>query len=396
MFGFGKKKKEAKVEQVFESSEDMKENGELSEESSGNEEKKVSAADELIMGTDKSSKEPKISESQKKQMEQLGSVKDKIAKILKSSNIEIVDENIGDEYESSGSGGDAQQQQDYDSLKALFGGADDKKSKELTLTIDDFDYTYTGQYLDEFDMMHLKNIKRIRLQNKHAKLIKKIALIASIVIIVVSGAVAAFLLTRETPVYLKSISLNHMEGSYYINDEFKYEGLYIIAEYSDGYIERVKLKPSHLQDMTGNIARDGDVLQFTGTAPAELKFGYGGLVANYIVHIENKRPSGLKAIYTDGLFALEAGDLICSDDNLKLMLKHSNFGSVYFDYDNRNTQIYINNILCSYDLEKSAFVASASTKPAVAGERSSAKIVIVSNGFTLEITDVENQFSVEV
>ena len=93
MFGFGKKKKKQNEEQANSTSEELQENAEVSDENAEKAEKKVSAADALIMGTDKSSKEPKISESQEKQMEQLGSVKDKLAKILKSSNIEIVDEN---------------------------------------------------------------------------------------------------------------------------------------------------------------------------------------------------------------------------------------------------------------------------------------------------------------
>ena len=306
---FGKKKKEPKVEKLVDNaSESENQEVESVEESQQPEEKKeLSADDKLILGVD-TKDEDELTDFQKKQMEQLGSVKDKISKILKSSNIEIVDENFGDEYES-GSGGtsDAKKQQDYDSLKSLFGGADDKKGKELTLTIDDFDYTYTGQYLDEFDMVHLKNIKRIRLQNKYAKKIKKIALIASLVLIVVSGGLAAFFLTRETPVYLKSISLNQESGNYYVNDYFEYAGLYILAEYSNGHVEKIKLQPSHLQQKFGNIQETNDGIYFDGVKPAELIFGYGGKTVTYTVNVENNVDhTGCKQVH-QGLLCVAVG-----------------------------------------------------------------------------------------
>ena len=93
----------------------------------------------------------------------------------------------------------------------------------------------------------------------------------------------SFLLTREKPVYLKSITLNQEAGKYFINDYFDYAGLYILAEYSDGRIERIKLDSSHLQadQNVGNIAQDGDNLQFTGTQPAALTFAYNGKTVVY-------------------------------------------------------------------------------------------------------------------
>ena len=100
--------------------------------------------------------------------------------VVRNNAIEIVDENIGDEYESGGATSDEKSQQDYDSLKALFGDKAKGKKDEVTLTIDDFDYTYTGQYLDEYDLMHMKAIKKIRLQRKYPKGLKKF-LIACIV-----------------------------------------------------------------------------------------------------------------------------------------------------------------------------------------------------------------------
>lgn len=391
---FGKKKKEPKVEKVFDDASNEQKEA-LTETEVVENQENMSDDDKLILGVDKKNDKKELSENQKKQMEQLGSVKDKISKILKSSNIEIVDENFGDEYES-GSGGtsDEQKQQDYDSLKALYGDKDSKGGKELTLTIDEFDYTYTGKYLDEFDMMHLKNIKRIRLQNKYAKKIRKIALIASLVMVVIGGALAAFFLTREQPVYLKSISLNQSEESCYINDYFDYDGLYIIAEYSNGVTERIKLKSSHLVDITGNFVTSGEDIQFTGTLPATLKFSYMGQVVNYSVTVVNRQQSGLAAIYTEGLFNLDEDDNINSD-NLKLLHKYSNFNSTFFDYNNSNVKIFINGQECSYNLQEKAFKASQSTKSSVAGQNSTAEITVVSGDFSLKITHVDGVNFVE-
>ena len=387
---FGKKgKKDPKIEKVFDSSSGEENNEVQNAEDVQN----MSDEEKLILGVD-SKDENELTEAQKEKLEDLSSVKDKLSKLLKSSNIEIIDENFGDEYETgSSSGGDGKQQQDYDSLKDLFGTGDTNKKKELTLTIDDYDYTYTGQYLDEFDVSHLK-IKRIRLQNKYAKKIKKIALIASVCLTLIGGGVAAFLLTRERPVYLKSITLNQESGTYFINDNFDYAGLYILAEYSDGRIERIKLDSSHLKDKVGNISQDGDVLKFTGTQPASLTFTYGGQSVDYAVVVTTKEPSGLAAIYTSGLFNLDAGDEI-NKDNLKLLVKYLNFNPTYFDYNGDNVAIEIGGIRCNYDSTKEAFIASQSTKPAVAGELSTVAIKVLYGGFELTITDISGQSFIE-
>ncbi len=392
---FGKKgKKDPKIEKVFDSSSDAK-NAENDAAQNSEDVKNMSDEEKLILGVDHTD-ENELTEAQKEKLEDLTTVKDKLSKLLKSSNIEIIDENFGDEYESGSSGGgDGKQQQDYDSLKDLFGTGDANKKKELTLTIDDYDYTYTGQYLDEFDVSHLK-IKRIRLQNKYAKKIKKIALIASICLTLVGGGVAAFMLTREKPVYLKSITLNQEAGKYFIDDYFDYAGLYILAEYSDGRIERIKLDSSHLRadQNVGNIAQDGDNLRFTGTQPASLTFEYNGQTIVYNIVVSNKEPSGLAAIYSNGLFNLDAGHEI-SKENLKLLVKYSNFNPTFYDYNGDNTVIEINGNRCNYDSTKEAYIASVSTKPDVVGEQSSAVIRIVYGGFELQITDVAGQSFVE-
>lgn len=389
---FGKKnKKNPKIEKVFDSSSD--EEKVLSEEIQSDEDiQNMSDDEKLMLGIE--TKEDELTQAQKEKLEDLSTVKEKLSKLLKMSNIEIVDENFGDEYESSSaSSGEGKQQQDYDSLKDLFGSGDANKKKELTLTIDDYDYTYTGQYLEEFDVSHLK-IKRIRLQNKYAKKIKKIALIASICITLVGSGIAAFLLTRERPVYLKSISLNQESGTYFINDYFDYAGLYILAEYSDGRIDRVKLNSTHLIDKVGNISQEGEDLKFTGTQPASLTFSYGGKVIEYSVVVSNKEASGLAAVYSEGLFNLNAGDEI-SSKNLKLLLKYSNFNPTFYNYNGDNTVIVINGVVCDYDAANGVFIASASTKPAAVGELSSAVIKIIYSGFELQITDVEGQSFVE-
>ena len=178
-----RKKKQPKIEKVFDSS--SKEEQLLSAENY--EKKEVSAVDEILEVYD-DSVDDGLTDSQREKKERLDSVKSKIAQILKSQNIEIVDENFGDEYET-GSGGSTEErsQQDYDSLKALFGDKDKGKKQELTLTIDDFDYTYVGQYIDEYDLMHMKNIKRIKLQKKYPKWMKKAIIAASVIAVVGVG-----------------------------------------------------------------------------------------------------------------------------------------------------------------------------------------------------------------
>ena len=164
MFGFGKKKKNKK-DSSLDSEIDEKSNSQDIEEPTDQ------APIDNIQPEDSEEPEVELTESQKEKKEKLDSVKSKISKILKSSNIEIIDENIGDEYDDDEiSESEKQKQQDYDSLKAIFGKDDKNKKQELTLTIDDFDYTYIGKYVDEYDLMHRKNIKKIKLPSKYGKI----------------------------------------------------------------------------------------------------------------------------------------------------------------------------------------------------------------------------------
>ena len=202
MFGKKKNKKEKKVEKIFADSQNENSEELVNPEQNENPQSELSE-EEIMMGMTEADQEEDsgYTEFQKNKIEKLSSVRDKISKILKSSNIEIVDENLGDEYVSSdGTVDGVQTQQDYDSLKALFGGKDKGKGKELTLTIDDFDYSHTGQYIEEFDLMHLKGIKRVRIHKKHSKWVKRLSIAASIVAVIAVGIVLALQFTRKQPV----------------------------------------------------------------------------------------------------------------------------------------------------------------------------------------------------
>ena len=188
---FGKKKSVPKVEEL------EKENSE-SEKSKEQETKVNDSTEELLNEIS-----PEENKDYEDEDDKYSSVKSKISRILKSSNIEIIDENEGDEYEFENDKDKEKQQHDYDELKAIFGGNNKDKKQELTLTIDDFDYTYTGEYLDEYDLVHIKNIKKIKLQHKHSKLIKRLAIAASVLIVVGVAITLSIVLTRKNSCIFK-------------------------------------------------------------------------------------------------------------------------------------------------------------------------------------------------
>jgi len=350
-----RKKKQPKIEKVFDGS--SKEEQLLSAEN--DEKKEVSAVDEILEVYD-DSVDDGLTDSQREKKERLDSVKSKIAQILKSQNIEIVDENFGDEYET-GSGGSTEErsQQDYDSLKALFGDKDKGKKQELTLTIDDFDYTYVGQYIDEYDLMHMKNIKRIKLQKKYPKWMKKAIIAASVIAVVGVGVFLGIYLTRDIPVYLKGISLSQVENDYYVGEVFDYTGLYIIAEYSDGSTKQLKLDKSHLKDVIGNIdpvGDDGKDVRFRGGSIASLTFNYEGFETTYTVNILKKVENGIEAIYTDGLFNLKNNEYI-SSSVLNLLVDYGDYGKTSTQYSDSNLDIYIDD-----SVEKLSYVSGQGYK----------------------------------
>ena len=340
-----KKKKEPKVEKVFENKTD-----EASAEENVQPEETSSDVD-AFLGKKEETPEDNLTEKQRTKLERLNNVKNKISKILQSSNIEIVDENFDDEYESgSGDGGDGQSQQDYDSLKAMFGGKDKNKSSEVTLTIDEFDYTYIGQYLEEYDLMHMKNIKRVKIQRKKSPKLRKFLLISSLVLIVAVGAVCAFIFTRPQPVYLKSVTLNQTERTYYINDVFDYTGLYFIAEYSDGRIEKIKLETSHFNsDMSTRIERAGnnnEDIVFSYNNSAHLVFTYQGVDVNYDVKVIKKAELGIHALYTKGLFELDP-DTFITNDYLDFYVEYEDVGVEIAQFDG-NFKVFVDEEECVY------------------------------------------------
>lgn len=342
------KNKEPKVEKVFESKTDdqekvLNDENSLAEEGSSNIDDFLGKADETP--------DDGLTEKQRNKLEKLNNVKSKISKILQSSNIEIVDENFDDEYESGSSDSvDGQSQQDYDSLKAMFGGKDSGKKDELTLTIDDFDYTYIGQYLEEYDLMHMKNIKRVKIIRKKSPKLRKFLLISSLVLVIAIGAVLAFVFTRKEPVYLKSVTLNQTERSYYLNDRFDYTGLYFIAEYSDGRIEKVKLEASHLNNqMSTRIERVGDSNEeiiFSYPNNANLVFTYQGFNVNYDVKVDKKKELAICALYTKGIFNIEANGYI-TNDVLDMYIEYEDIGVEITDLSSQFT-IWIGSDKCEY------------------------------------------------
>ena len=349
---FGKKKKTPKVEKVFDSSssEEQTSSAKSAEELSEDEAKEKTTEDLVDFFGEKAVEDSNLTEAQKAKVEKLNNVKGKISKILQSQNIEIIDENIGDEYENDNvKEGGEQSQQDYDSLKALFGDKGKNKKQELTLTIDDFDYTYVGQYLEEFDLMHLKNIKRVRLQRKKNKKLRKALLIVSIVLIVGLGGFLAYYFTRETPVYLKNVTLSQTSHDYYVNEYFDYTGLYFNLEYSDGRVERIKLENKYLIDATGKVERTGEnneLIQFVSGNTATLVFKYEGFEVTYTINILKKNEKGISLIYSDGLFNLKSGDSITSDYIL-FMINYGEYGEELGDITQSGVKLFVDGTECA-------------------------------------------------
>lgn len=315
-----KKKKEPKVEQVFESKE---------EKLDAEEQTKNDLED--FLGVEETP-DDNLTESQRAKKEKLDSVKSKISKILQSSNIEIIDENFDDEYEKDAGGIDGKSEQDYDELKSLFGEGDKKKKQEVTLTIDDFDYAYIGQYLEEYDLSRMKNIKRVKLIRKKSPKLRKALISFSLVLVLALGGVLGYFLLRETPVYLKSVTLNQSERTYYLNDIFDYTGLYFIAEYSDGRKENIDLTYQYFNDnKTTKVEKSGEDktdLKFTLLGTANLFFTYNGFDTEYIVNVVKKESCGFSVLYTKDVFNKNQGDFITAD-MLQIIVDYKSYGKEF-------------------------------------------------------------------
>lgn len=390
MFGKKKDKKPKKVEKMFADSENEKLDEAASE--SENQKQNELSEEEIMMGiTDESQLEEDVyTEQQQKKLEKLSSVKDKISKILKSSNVEIVDENFGDEYESGdGVVDEAQMQQDYDSLKALYGAKGQNKGKELTLTIDDFDYSHTGQYIEEYDLMHLKGIKKIRLQNKHSKLIKRLAIIGSAVAVVAVLIVVALQMLKTQPVVLTSISLNEQTGVYYVNETFDYSGLYIITKYSDGTTKKVKLNTSNFSGTVGgnNNIENGNI-KFLGGSPVTITFSYGGYTTEFVAEVKTKVMNGLRATYDDSLFDFENGKVVTEDFLRVYKLFEGDCPSERMAFSS-DLKLIVNGITFNYNSTKHGFELSGLTSEITS-------ISIKYDTFTLNLSETTGTVSVNI
>lgn len=343
-----KKKKEPKVEKVFDSKNSKSTEAETKQDASVDE----NAASNVDDFLGKETPEDHLTEKQKAKLEKLNNVKSKISKILQSSNIEIVDENFDDEYDyGSAENVDGQSQQDYDSLKALYGGKEKNKKAEVTLTIDDFDYTYIGQYLEEYDLMHLKNIKKVKIQKKRSPKLKKFLIIATMVVVVAVGAFLGFYFTREVPVYLKGVTINQNERSYYVNQKFDYTGLYLLAEYSDGTVKKVKLESKYFNNdlTTGKIERTGeenDEIMFANNGTANLVFTYQGFNVEYTVNVIRKVETGIHAIYTSGIFELGVNGFI-TNELLNIFIEYGEYGEELVDFS-QSISVIVDNERCAY------------------------------------------------
>jgi len=300
--------------------------------------------------------ENEVSEKQIQKQNEIEAVRSKISKILKSSNIEIVDENLGDEYEAEDEGG-RQSQQDYDTLKAMFGDKDRNKKDELTLTIDDFDYTYVGRYLEEFDLMHVKNIKHIRMKNPYAKKIKKVLIAAAAVVVVGVAGVIAYFATKENPVTMTSVALSQEASTskYYVGENFSFDGLFINVGYSDGSIKKVPVTINNIvreRCEGGRFEIINDNIQFLGGSVL-MAIDYEGYNLSYSVEVKNKELQGIDVRYADGILNLNAGDYISGHLNGKEDLV------ILFDYKGYGISKVTNysNITISVDGEDCSYVS---------------------------------------
>lgn len=311
--------------------------------------------------------EVELTEEQKEKLEKLDTVKSKISKILKSSNIEIVDENVGDEYEEEQGGerDDKQKQQDYDSLKAEFGKGDKNKKKEITLTIDDFDYTYVGKYVDEYDLMHRKNIKRIKLPSKATKILKRVAIVAVALIVVIVGIVVAVKMMSTPSYYIEKVVLSQNDQTYFVNEDFDFTGLYLYVTESNGRHRRtstVNLNGSNFKSgsegVNYSVSRDGNgyvtSIKFLASGTVKLTFMYGNYVITEPLNINviTKEECGITVKYSSGIFNLKSGDKL-SESNFFVLKDHSNYSSELLSLS--RVRVELDGVQLAYDNESRSF-----------------------------------------
>ena len=172
---------------------------------------------------------------------------------------------------------------------------------------------------------------------------KKAIIAASVVAVVGVGVFLGFYLTRDIPVYLKGVSLSQVEHDYYVDEVFDYTGLYLIAEYSDGSKQQIKLDKTHLKGVIGrveHVGADGQDIQFLSGNAAVMTFNYQGFDVEYTVNILKKTETGLQAIYTNGLFDLTTNNYI-SSSVLNLLADYGAFGKAELKLSNPSVEIYV-------------------------------------------------------
>ena len=276
------------------------------------------------------------SAGQNEKNEKLEGIKDKISQILRVQGIEIVDENEGDEFDEAQS--DQKSQQDYDELKSIFGDDGKNKNKQLTLTVDDFDYTYVGQYVDEFDLLHVRSIKHIKMPKKFPKPLKRAIIAASILLVVGIGVFFAYWFTRDIPVYITSVKLSQDSGYYFTGQNFSYNELYLVVDYSNGNREYVELEPEHYASGRGNasiIDTNPNSIVFNQIGDVTLSFNYSGFVVDYRVSVNSFEDTGINAIVVPTIF--ENPPTHFNNDNMCVMLVRSGLigNSEYVEVQNK-------------------------------------------------------------
>ena len=315
-----------------------------------------------------------FSGANKNENDKYSNVKSKISKLLQSQGIEIIDENEGDEYEfeASEDGETAQTRQDAEELISVYAEAGKKKKKELELTFDNFDYTYIGQYLDEFDLLHMKNIKKVKLKRNITKRFRLTIISIIVAMVAILGAVMTYFIVRPVPVYLKNVSLNQTERVYYLDEVFDYTGLYFIEEYSDGSIKKVPLTSEYLDNIatTGQFTTTNDNIQFRDGSLANFVFRYKGFTLNYKVNIRRKNAKTFYVIFSDGIFNLSENDYITSDI-MKIMVYYEGFG-IEEVKDVSAFTLSIGGIDCTYDSNRGEFKVSTNTSGKVITIKSAA------------------------
>ena len=72
-----------------------------------------------------------------------------------------------------------------------------------------------------------------------------------------------------------------------------------------------------------------------------------GFNVNYEVTVKKKTETGLKAIYTDGIFQIEAGGVLVPRDLIWVFVKYEGIGEGYMEHSaNNGVSIYVDGAKC--------------------------------------------------